>query len=255
MRRNKHYRIAFVVAIGIGICSDSLSAAEPPAIKKAATTRPLVLEVRKQEWGSYDYGTDQDLATLITEVEAKPGDKIGELPESDPRFGGRPFAVEKLLDDKHVRVRVSSNLVGDLTTAVKARRDDSGAGTFALEAVLSDKQVLFAWTPSHDAGTKYTVKISDLDQAPAVVADESDLIARIAAHASVVKDERGSVQSVGPPRMPRYRKRANDDAAKKQWQALGDNELRDIAKLKNLRQLSLRTHGSHERRIAVSQRP
>ena len=169
----------------------------------------------------------------MAEVQAKPGDGVGK-----PLYGDRPFTLVEILGKNSARIRVSSSLDCDIQPSlrdergrarirvsfpiVRGKADSRFGGTF----VLKFGDTMEAGTVGCDGGTNYTLRISDLDRVP-VVSDSPQLIAAIAAHASITQDDLGSVQEVRPPTAASLQTRFTDD------------DLSSIAKLKNLRRLTI----------------
>ncbi len=140
----------------------------------AAPPTSLIFELRQDDWGTFPHFSRD---TMI-EIQAKPGDGIGKpIPGIDP--DSPPCTLVEILGKDRARVRVSKYLV-----CKQSGDRDSG-----VPVLLKFGDKLTAWTLSWDAGTNYTLRISDLDQMPVVTADSPALVAAIAAHASVTKDD------------------------------------------------------------------
>ena len=142
-----------------------------------------------------------------------------------------PFTVVEILDKERARIRVAKSL-GCEQDRENDRNDETG---HAVVLKLGEK--LKAWTQSHDGGSSYTLRISDLDRVPPVTADSPELVEAIKAHASVSIDDRGSIQGVGPPGLLGHSPTRHSRKAPDPPKGFTEDDLRHIAKLKNLREL------------------
>ena len=122
------------------------------------------------------------------------------------------------------------------------------------EMVLGLGDALEAHTRTMCAGACYILRISDLDEAPLVKADLPEVVAAITKHASMQKDELGSIQavdwywdvpekdesklrqSIGIRRKPRTDEEQSNEIRPKR---LANEDLRNLARLNNLRELNL----------------
>jgi Leucine-rich repeat (LRR) protein len=195
---------------------------EPPQARKVAPPKSLILELETNNWGSEGWGN----ARTITEVRATPGDRLGDTAGR----GSAAATVVEIIDKDHVKVRIADDLVIS---------DSAGRERTDKEAIVVSGEKLTFGTPSYDGGTGYTLKMSDLDQVPVVKADDPDVIAAIAAHANVTKDDAGSIQEVGPrgivaPGGYGYGGTGFDPA-----KLPNDEDMEKIGKLNNLRRLFL----------------
>ncbi|MGO8689900.1 MAG: hypothetical protein ACLQLG_09715 [Thermoguttaceae bacterium] len=189
-----------------------------------ATPASLILELETYYWSSFPVSS----AKTITEVRVRPGDGIGQQPKS---FGkeGTPFTLMEIIDKDHVKVRIAPNLVFR----------DTARNTTGKEAILGRGEQLRIATRSRDGGIDYTLQISELDQVPVVNADAPEVIAAISAHASVTKDEVGSIQEIGPPGVVGRGDFGPDRVGFDPSKCPTDEDLKNIAKLNNLRRLIL----------------
>ncbi len=195
---------------------------EPPRAQQAAPPPSLILELETHEGAAYGRFS----AMTITDFRAKPGDGL-----AGPGWRkSAAFTVVEIPDKDRVKVWVADNL--GLQNVAGRDRDEKLMR-------LRSGETLRVNTNTCDAGTDYALRISDLDEVPVVKADDPKVVAAISAHANVTKDEVGSIQEIGPPgvvgRGDRVPRRTEFDPGK----GPTDEDLKNIAKLNNLRRLFL----------------
>ena len=169
---------------------------------------------------------------LMFEIRAKPGDGIGVLAISFDESETSPFTLVEILGEDRARIRVANKSLG-WEQSRKTHNDAETGDT----AVLKLGNKLTAWTHSCDGGSSYTLRISDLDQVPSVTADSPKLVEAIKAFANVTIDDRGSIQGVGPPGLLGQSLPRHSHEKPKRPNGFTEDDLRNIAKLKNLREL------------------
>jgi len=206
--------------------------ANPPPLAEQITRQPspasLVFDVRTCVWASD--GTEGFEKTTIEEAQAEPGGGIGHV-GSFLRHGNKlapPFILLEIVDKGHVKVRIASGLVKEGKIFEEKNQEE----------LLVSGGSLVAHTPMYDAGETYTLRISDLKSAPIVRADSPEVVAALRTRAEVIKDDRGSVQNVGPHGMSTFRS-DTDEANRERWRPLDAEFWDNLAKLNNLRRLNL----------------
>jgi hypothetical protein len=190
-------------------------------------------------------------ARFISEVRARAGDGIGKSYFTSNGRKSAPFAVVEIIDKHHAKVRVAQDLGYALRSEEDVLRDSdfNSMSTGNRDVVLGVSQVLEARTRTVCAGARYILRISNLDAAPLVKADLPKVVDAIAAHACVHKDDLGSIQEViwyepGLHRSGKTRSghQSFPDGEELKWigpKRLGDEDIRNLAKLNNLRFLDL----------------
>jgi hypothetical protein len=188
--------------------SAKVDAAEPSPARQTPPPESLIFELRTHDWASWPNPDSSE--SDIVEVQARPGEAIG--PPGAFLHGKPPFVLVEILDKHHARVRVNSSL---------GHGDRSARAPPSPDPIVVSTDKLMAWSRTYDAGVDFTVRIVDLDQVPAVRADDPQTVAAISAHARLTKDRAGSVQEVVAGR------------------AFANADMGSLAKLNNLRRLSL----------------
>ena len=131
--------------------SDFSRSKDAPATSLLATPpTSLVFELRQHD-GGMNFSQE-----LCFEIEARPGDGMGTL-SMGMHQEAHPFALVKILDKDHAKVRVSRDLDYGTPQSHKPGGD---------EVDLAVDGNLAAWTRTICAGTGYTLRISDLNRAP-----------------------------------------------------------------------------------------
>ena len=166
----------------------------------------------------------------------------------------------EIIDKHHAKIRVDRGL----DCKHLSEKDGTQTPTVTIpdipELKTGTQEVVFGLGEALDAphadglcGAHYALRISDLDKAPLVKADLPEVIATIAKHAGVQKDEIGSIQAVHWCDVPekdesnlhqsvaRRRKPLTDEeeSNKIQPKRLADEDLRNLVRLNNLRDLNL----------------
>jgi hypothetical protein len=244
MARQRHFLVASDLTRSRAVLWSSLTLilplalagtvrAQPEAVKtksgneKASSPKPghsLIFDLRTRNWGSNGMrGFEEE---TIEEIRAAPGEHIGHksIYRRTP-----PFTLLKIVDKDHARVRIADDLW---------REEDEPRKEQTKDVVLAAGKTLRANTRSSDGGTKYTLRISDLTTLSPVTADSPEVVAALGKYAEIVKDERGTIQFVGPPGAGHYGKTI-EKAQLERWQNLDAAFWQNLSKLNNLRGLSL----------------
>ena len=197
---------------------------KPETVEPSKPGPPLIFDVRTLGWGSDGFHGFH--IEIVQEVRAAPGEGIGHQ-----SFGPDtpPFTLLETVDKDHVKVRIASDLI---------REGEPRGSNEPKEVLLAVGGSLRVHTQTFDAGATYTLRISDLRSVPPVVEDSPQVIAILGEYAGVIKDNRGSVQIVGPPGVGSFGEEFDKNKLER-WKHLDATFWQNLSKLNNLRCLSL----------------